>query len=460
MERGRGGDRRARASAPLLPSPRDATLVHMERPLYIRNGRVIDPASGSDETRDLWVIDGRMALPPDSPPPDTRVIDASGLVVAPGLIDLHVHFREPGCEFSETLETGARAAATGGFTRVVTMPNTTPSMDSPEWVRRQVRATPPLPVRILPSACLTVDRRGTVPAELGALADAGAAAFTDDGSMITDDQVMAAVMREAGLLGKLVMDHAVDPRIAGKGVIRDCDLARRCALPVMPADAEVSAVARDIRLCRETGCPIHIQHISCSGTIDLIHGAQREGLPVSGEASPHHLALAAEEIPGDDGLYKMNPPLGNRADRQALREAVRDGILAALATDHAPHQAAAKRRGFVKAPFGVIGLETAVGVTYDALVRDTGMGLSDWLARWTTGPATLLGLPPPSLAPGACADLVLLQLDHPWQVSRAHLASKSTNCPFLGRTLTARSVMTLLEGRITFEVARPRTSQG
>lgn len=445
---------------PLRPGGGRATLGRMNRPLWIQGARALDPAAGTDTVRDLWVANGRITEAPATPSPETRRVDAAGLVLLPGLIDLHVHFREPGCEHSETLETGARAAAAGGFTRVVTMPNTNPPVDSPAWVRYQAEACPPLPVRILPSACLTVGRRGAVPAELALLADAGAVAFTDDGSMITDDAVMAEAMRAAGRLGKRVMDHAVDPRIAGRGVIRECALARRCGLKVMPAEAEISAVARDIRLCRETGCPIHIQHISCGETISLIREAQREGLPVSGEASPHHLALAAEEIPGDDGLYKMNPPLGTRADRELLRAAVLDGTLAALATDHAPHPAAAKRKGFTRAPFGVIGMETAVGVTYDVLVRDAGMPLMDWAARWTTGPAELLGLPPPTLAPGAPADLALLKLDTPWQVRREHLASKSTNCPFLGSTLTARCVMTVLAGRITFETAWMGASQG
>jgi dihydroorotase len=414
-------------------------------PLLITAARIIDPASGRDETGDLFMADGRFAPVPPALPAGTRRIDGRGRVATPGLWDIHVHFRDPGAPAAETLASGAAAAAAGGFTTVVTMPNTAPACDTPAWIRHQ--ADPGLPVTVRPSACITRGRAGRAPADLEALAAAGASAFTDDGARVDDDAVMAEAMRRIRPLNRVVMDHAVAPSIAGAGVIRDCPLARRLNLPIFPPEAETEAVARDIRLCRETGCPVHIQHLSCAGSVALIRAAQAEGLPVSAEASPHHLALAAEDLTEDDGNYRMNPPLGTRADVAALREAVRDGVIAALATDHAPHAPATKAHGFLQAPFGVIGLETALGATYTTLVTGLRMPLVDFIARWTTGPASILRLPAPSLAPGATADLALLDLTTPWRVDPAQFRSRSRNCPFAGRTLIGRAVLTISRGR-------------
>jgi dihydroorotase len=414
-------------------------------PLLITAARIVDPTSGRDEIGDLFIADGRFAPVPPTLPANTRRIDGRGRVATPGLWDIHVHFRDPGAPAAETLASGAAAAAAGGFTTVVTMPNTAPACDTPDWIRYQ--SDPGLPVTVLPSACITRSREGRAPAELEALAAAGASAFTDDGAMVADDAVMAEALRRIRPLNRVVMDHAVVPSIARAGVIRDCPLARRLHLPIFPPEAEIDAVARDIRLCRETGCPVHIQHLSCAGSVALIRAAQAEGLPVSAEASPHHLAIAAEDIGDDDGNYRMNPPLGTRADVAALREAVRDGVIAALATDHAPHAPATKAHGFLKASFGVIGLETALGATYTTLVTGLGMPLRDFIARWTTGPASILRLPAPSLASGATADLALLDLATPWRVDPTQFRSRSRNCPFAGQTLVGRAVLTISRGR-------------
>jgi dihydroorotase len=415
------------------------------QPLLIVSARIIDPASGRDEIGDLFIADGRFAPVPATLPANTRRIDGCGRVATPGLWDLHVHFRDPGAPAAETLASGAAAAAAGGFTTVVTMPNTAPACDTSACIRYQ--SDPGLPVTVRPSACITRGRVGRAPADLEALAAAGASAFTDDGAMVADDAVMAEAMRRIRPLNRVVMDHAVVASIARAGVIRDCPLARRLNLPIFHPEAEIDAVARDIRLCHETGCPVHIQHLSCAGSVALIRAAQAEGLPVSAEASPHHLAIAAEDIADDDGNYRMNPPLGTRADVAALREAVRDGVIAALATDHAPHTPATKAHGFLQASFGVIGLETALGATYTTLVAGLGMPLRDFIARWTTGPASILRLPAPSLAPGAIADLALLDLTTPWRVDPAQFRSRSRNCPFAGQTLVGRAVLTISCGR-------------
>ena len=424
--------------------------------LVLANVRLLDPATGRDELTDLVIRDGTIH-PCGAPAADLRRIDASGLIAAPGFWDVHVHFRDPGNSFAETRRTGAEAAAAGGFTHVVTMPNTFPAGDSPAWLREQIDDI--LPVKILPSACITCGRQGKEVADLERLARCGASSFTDDGAMVADDHVMRAAMRRARTLNKAVMDHAVVPELAKTGVIRDCPVARRFSLPVFPPEAETEAVARDIRLCRETGCATHIQHISCAGSVTAIRAARAEGLPVTGEASPHHLALAAEDIPLDDGNYRMNPPLGTREDVRAIRDGVRDGTLTLFATDHAPHASETKSKGFLKAPFGVIGLETAIGVTWKVMVEEEHMPLLDWVSRWTVGPAALLGCPAPALAPGARADLVLIDPRTPWRVEPEAFKSLSRNTPFAGWTLPARPVLTVCEGRTTFSAlptgARP-----
>ena len=415
--------------------------------LVLVSVRALDPATGRDEVCDLAVRDG-LIQPNGSPSADLRRIDASGLIAAPGFWDVHVHFRDPGNSFAETRRTGAAAAAAGGFTHVVTMPNTFPAGDSIAWLHEQIDDI--LPVRILPSACITSGRQGKEVADLEALARNGASSFTDDGAMVADDSVMRAAMRRSALLKKAVMDHAVVPELAKNGVIRDCPVARRFSLPLFPPEAETAAVARDIRLCRETGCATHIQHISCAGSVAAIRAARAEGLPVTGEASPHHLALAAEDIPLDDGNYRMNPPLGTRSDVRAIRDGVLDGTLTLFATDHAPHASETKSAGFLKAPFGVIGLETAIGVTWNVMVEEEHMPLLDWVARWTLGPAALLGHPPPTLAIGTRADLVLIDPRTPWRVDPETFKSLSRNTPFAGWTLHARPVLTLCEGRTSF----------
>ena len=407
--------------------------------LLLRNVRCIDPARGVDCTGDLAIRDG--IIVDASAASGLPVRDATGLIVAPGFWDIHVHFRDPGNPAAETRRSGACAAAAGGFTHVVPMPNTTPAGDSVEWLCEQLADD--LPVTLHPSACITSGREGGRVSDMETLAAHGACAFTDDGATVADDAVMLEAMRRAKALGKPIFDHAVVPSIAHDGVIRDCPIARALHLPVFPPEAETEAIARDIRLCRETGCTLVIQHLSTAGGVALIRAAQAEGLPVFAEASPHHLALAAEDIPDDDGNWRMNPPLGSRADREALRAAVLDGTISIFATDHAPHAPATKSNGFLAAPFGVIGLETAIGVTWQAMVVEERMAPLEWVRRWTTGPAAALGMPAPTLAPGTPADLVLIDPATPWTVAPDQFLSRSRNCPFAGRTLSARAVQTL-----------------
>lgn len=304
-----------------------------------------------------------------------------------GFLDVHVHFRDPGMTEAEDIDSGSAAAARGGFAAVVTMPNTIPACDSPEAVGRQLRKDGK--VLVFPSAAITKGRRGAEVSDIERLAESGAAFFTDDGAYVSDAHVMEAAMRRIAKLGMVVCEHAMDPAIQAGGVIRDCALARRLSLPVISAATEIEAVRRDISLCRETGCRLHIQHISTAGGVELVREAQREGLPVTAEATPHHLLLSCDDITADDANFKMAPPLGNREDRAELRRGVKDGVLM-FATDHAPHPAATKSLGFLRSANGIIGLETAVAITYEVMVAGEGMPTEAWARAWNAMPCSLL----------------------------------------------------------------------
>ena len=419
----------------------------------IQNGRVIDPRTGRDGIGNVAIRSGRF-VPPDSVAPETaHIVDAGGRVIVPGLIDIHVHFRDPGLPEAETFETGARAAARGGFTRVLAMPNTTPPVDTPERVEWARGRTASLPVAIEHSACLTRGRQGAEPANLPALAAAGAAAFTDDGATVPDEAIMRRALETAGRLGLAVLDHALDSALAGNGVIHDGETSRRLGLPGIPSDAEIRCVERDIRLSRETGCPIHIQHVSTREAVALIRIAQTAGIPVTAEATPHHLALTDADVAPDNTAIKINPPVRTEADRQALIDGVCDGTIIALATDHAPHHQTAKARGLTDAPFGAVGLETAVGVTYTALVSSGRISLMDWVRRWTVGPASVMGWPTPDFSTGRPADLTILDLARDWTVRADAFESQSRNTPFEGRRLRGCAVMTFRGGCPTWSEA-------
>ena len=421
----------------------------MSGEIYIRGGRLVDPATGRDEVADLFIRDGRIIPRPAALPPDAACLDARGLVVVPGLIDLHVHLREPGGEEAETIETGARAAARGGFTTIVAMPNTLPPHTTPEIIRRVLQRGAEVGLaRVLPSGCVTKGRKGVELADLAALAAAGATAFTDDGSVVASAALLEKALRKTKRLDKVLMEHAEDHALEKAGVMHAGEYSKRCHLPGVPSEAETKIVARDIALATATGAAVHIQHVSAAESVRLIRAARARGVRVTGELTPHHLALTDAEVRPDDANFKMNPPLRSAADRAALIEGLTDGTLTCFATDHAPHTAAAKARGFLHAPSGVVGLETAVGVTYTELVVGGRMDLLTWLRRWTTGPAEVLGLPPPSLAAGTIADLALLDLDTAWIVKPDEFVSKSRNTPFTGRRLTGRAAGTLLGGAV------------
>jgi dihydroorotase len=419
----------------------------MQAPLLLSGARLVDPELGLDRITTLGIADGRIVAP-DALPRDTACIDLSGLVIVPGLIDLHVHLRDPGQTRKEDLSTGTAAAAAGGFTTVVAMPNTSPPIDRPERVRELLeRAEHEAVVRVLPTAALTRDRGGMEPtSDASALARAGAAALTDDGSTPPSAAVLRDCMRRAAAAGLAVLDHCEDASLAALGPVHDGHAARVLRVTGNPHSTELVAVARDLALAAETECRVHIQHVSCAGTLDLIREARHRGVRVTAEVTPHHLLLTERAVIEHGANARMNPPLRTEADRLALLAGVMDGTIEVIATDHAPHATSDKEGSLTTAAPGIIGLETAVVICLTLLVADGGMPLSHLVSRFTTGPARVLGLPPPSLAPGAPADLTVLDLGMKGRVDVTTMRSKSRNCPYHGFAFRGGPAATMVAG--------------
>jgi dihydroorotase len=419
--------------------------------LIIRNGRVLDPLTGSDRPADILLEDGRiLAVGPGLEAGDAPAFDASGLIVAPGFIDLHVHLREPGQEHKETIESGTRAAARGGFTTICAMPNTSPANDRPEittFIRE--RAARIGLVRVLPIAAVSKGLAGSELTDMAALAEAGAAAFSDDGRCVRDSGLMRRALEWARGLGRPVIDHCEDHALTGGAVMNEGPASRRLGLTGWPAAAEDIMIARDIILAEMLDASVHIAHLSTAGGVRLIREAKARGVRVTAEATPHHLLLTDEALSGGDSRFKMNPPLRSAADVEALVAGVADGTVDALATDHAPHAAAEKGAGLLRAPFGIVGLETAVSVLLDRLVRPGLLPLLRFIGLWTAGPARILGRPDLGrLAPGAASDLTFLDLDKELVVDSAAFLSKGRNTPFDGWALRGAPVKTVFGGRL------------
>lgn len=363
----------------------------------------------------------------------------SKILEFPGFVDVHVHFRDPGVPSAETTASGLAAAARGGFAAVVTMPNTSPACDSPELMRYQREAAKKAggSVALWPSACITKGRLGQEVADLEALAEAGAAFFTDDGGYVEDDRVMAEAMRRAADLNMVVCEHAMTWKGGGSpagNVIRDCALARRLGLGVIPASVETDAIRRDLSICRDTGCRLHIQHISTAEGVALVRAAQQEGLPVTAEAMPHHLLLSCDDLTEDDANFKMAPPLGNHEDRAELRKAVKDGVLM-FATDHAPHPADRKSVGFAKSANGIIGLEVAVPITYHVMVEEEGMAVEAWAKAWCDLPRQIIAKGVVA-AEGDALRKTVVEIGSERTVDISAFASLSRNCPYDGMKFT------------------------
>jgi dihydroorotase len=430
----------------------------MRRPLLLKGGRVIDPSRDLDQTADVLIQDGRIAgVGAGLGAPDgAELRDVRGLVVAPGLVDVHVHLREPGNEDVETIATGARAAAAGGFTAVCAMPNTDPVTDNQAAVgfvvRQSVRAGL---ARVYPIGAISVGQRGEQLSEFGEMVGAGAVAVSDDGRPVASSHLMRSALEYARAFDIPVADHCEEPTLAAGGVMHEGLVATRLGLKGIPAAAEVIMVARDILLAELTGGHVHLCHVSTRGSVELIRRAKEEGLRVTAEATPHHLTLTERACEHYDTHAKMNPPLREAADVTALRAAVREGVIDCIASDHAPHAYDAKEAAFDDAPFGIVGLETAFGVAHTDLVLGEGgtLSLPELLRHMSTAPAAVFGLPGGTLKPGAPGDVVVLDVTGQWTVEPAAFFSKSRNTPFAGRTLTGRAALTLVGGKIVHEAA-------
>jgi dihydroorotase len=423
------------------------------RPLVVTGGRVIDPSQGLDTVADVVVIEGRIAAVGRGvgAPDGAEIVDAQGAVVAPGLIDLHVHLREPGREDVETVATGARAAAAGGFTAVCAMPNTDPVTDNQAAVGFIVKqAAAAGAARVYPIGAISLGQQGHQLAEFGELVGAGAVAVSDDGKPVVSSHLMRMALAYARTFDIPVADHCEEPTLAASGVMHEGVVSTRLGLRGIPAAAEAIMVARDLMLAELTGGHVHLCHVSTRQSVELIRRAKDAGVRVSAEVTPHHLTLTHEACDGYNTNAKMNPPLREPEDVEALRQALKDGVIDVIATDHAPHHYDAKERAFDDAPFGIVGLETALGLGLRELVGTGVLSLAELIERMSTGPARVFHLPGGTLKPGSPADLVLFDPGSRWRVDPSRFFSKSRNTPFAGWELTGRVVRTVVGGRTVY----------
>lgn len=420
--------------------------------LWIRNARVIDPAAKRDAVGDLFIVDGKIAASlPATAKKRTKQIDAQGLVACPGLIDIHVHFREPGQTHKETIGTGSRAAAAGGFTTVVMMPNTSPVADNAGTIQlmKDVVARDAV-VRVFPTGCITAGMKGQTLAPIGSLKRAGVVAITDDGDCVQSNDLMRRAVEYAKMFDLPVMDHCQDHSMTQGAVMNEGVMSTRLGLRGWPNAAEDLIVARNVILSEYTGAHIHLQHISSRFSVDIIRRAKQRGARITAEATPHHIALTDSALATYDTHFKMNPPLRTEQDRLALIEGLRDGTLDIVATDHAPHTDFEKDKEFDYAPNGIIGLETALPVTLQILVRENKFKLPYVIDLMTRRPAQLMKFPSGTLAEGAAADVCLFDPEEKWRYDAKTGFSKSGNSPWHGQTLTGRVKTTIVDGKIVF----------
>lgn len=417
----------------------------MDNAMVLRGARVIDPSACVDDTRDVGIANG--VFVPAEGLRNPRVFSLDGKVVAPGFVDMHVHLRYPGQVHKEDIATATRAAAAGGFTTVVAMPNTRPPVDSPAVLADVLRRSGEEGVvRVLQAAAVTAGREGRSLTAFDALRAAGAVALTDDGSVVPGAHLMLQALRRARAVGLPVLDHCEDETIVGDGAMHEGAVAERLGLPGRPAVAEDVVVARNIVLSADVGWPIHVQHVSSARAVELIRLAQARGVGVSAEATPHHIALTHEAcaIYGTDA--KMNPPLREEGDRRAILRGLQDGVIGVIATDHAPHAREEKSRPFAEAPSGIVGLEAAIPICLTHLYHEGVLGLSELVAKFTVGPCRVLGLPYGTLALGAPADVTILDPEAATTIDTTSFRSRSRNCPYDGWACKGRAVGTIVGG--------------
>ena len=423
----------------------------------IRNGRVIDPANKRDEAGDLYIVDGKIVGSKSeirSPKSQIEEIDAKGLVVAPGLIDMHVHLREPGFSHKETIESGARASAAGGFTTIVCMPNTAPVPDNPgtiAWIKD--RASSIACVNVLPTGAISKNLAGEELAAIGSLAQTGVVAITDDGHCIQNHELMRRAVEYARMFDLPVLDHCQDYNLVGNGVVHEGYWSTLLGLPGWPSAGEEAIVMRNILLAELCDHHIHCQHISTAGSVRLLREARGRGVKISGEVCPHHIALTDDAIQNFDTNYKVNPPLRSQKDVDAVLEGIADGTLSILCSDHAPHAGFEKEVEFDAAPFGMIGLETELGLFLDLLVhKHRTIDIARLIEMYTVEPARLLKIEAGTLSTGARADVTLIDPELEWTVRVDQFQSASRNSPFNGWKLKGRAVRTIVEGKTIWKL--------
>lgn len=424
--------------------------------LLIQNGRVLDPSQALDQQADVLVQNGRIAaIGNHLEAPGATRLDAAGCIVAPGFIDLHAHLREPGREHAETIESGGRAAAAGGFTSVLAMPNTQPVNDNAAVTHFIVQtAQTQSPVNVYPVGAISEGSRGERLAPIGEMREAGIVAISDDGRPVMNSDLMKHAMSYASGFGLTVMDHCEDIDLSAGGQMHEGFTAVRHGLAGISAASEEVMVSRNILLAARTGARFHVAHLSTAGSLDMVRQAKRRGLPVSCEVTPHHFTLTDEDVKDYDANYKMKPPLRSRADREALLEGFADGTIDAIATDHAPHPGSDKMQEFEMAPFGVIGFETALGLALDRLVHTGRISLPRLVELLTINPARVVGLDRGTLQVGAVADVTVFDPERRWSYDVNQSYSRSRNTPFQGISLRGGPVATIVGGKIVWQVGR------
>ena len=419
----------------------------------IRNGRVIDPASGKDGIYDILVEDGMIAgVDASIPKGDNDIIDAAGCFVMPGLVDLHVHFREPGFEYKETIKTGSMAAAHGGVTTVFPMPNTKPVIDSVDMYDKvQTIIDRDAVVNVYQVASVTLRQQGETPVDVAALKKAGCIAISEDGKSVMNSQVYREAMKAAAAEDVLVMAHCEDKNLVNGGALNEGVASRRYHVNGITNAVEDVIVARDILLSKETGCRLHLCHCSTADSVKLIKAAKDEGLKVTGEVCPHHFMLCDEDIIEDNADYKMNPPLRSRADMEAVREGLRNGTMDVISTDHAPHSAEEKAKPIGAAPFGITGIETSLCLTYTGLVLTGILTPMQMVEKMSYNPAKIAGIDRGTLLPGRPADIIIVNVDDEIVIDRNNFVSKGHNTPFDGYKVKGIVEYTIVGGKIVYK---------
>ena len=423
--------------------------------ILIKQGRLVNPADGTDKVCDILICGDRIEKIAEDIPADAEIVlDASGRVVMPGLIDLHVHLREPGFEYKETIETGARAAAHGGVTSICPMPNTNPVIDSPERVRDLLARAKNAPVHVLPVGAVTLGQEGKVVADVRGMKEAGAVALSEDGKSVMDTLVYREGLRRAAECGIPMFAHCEDKSLVDGGVMNAGKKAEELGLPGITNAVEDVIVARDILMSKEAGNRLHLCHCSTKDSTVLLELAKNQGLLVTGEVCPHHFTMSDDEITEDHGRFKMNPPLRSKEDVQALKEALRDGIMDVISTDHAPHGAEEKNQSMKKAPFGIVGIENSFAIGYTELVRGGYLTLSQLIEKMSVNPAKVLGIDKGNIAEGKAADVVIVDISKEYEINPEEFFSKGKNTPFAGKRVYGRVETTIVDGRIVYSAAQ------